>query len=125
MDWSGIRYFTAAELACRCGCGRADMDPGFMAWLDGVRRDCGFPLAVSSGFRCERHNTRLGGGWAHPAGVAVDIRADRAAALTLIGVACRHNVAGLGVAQQGEGRFIHLDRYPGSARAPRPTVWSY
>ena len=32
---------------------------------------------------------------------------------------------GIGIAQKGEGRFIHIDDIPNSPDRPRPWIWSY
>jgi hypothetical protein len=32
---------------------------------------------------------------------------------------------GIGIAQKGEGRYVHLDDLPSVEGQPRPTLWSY
>ena len=49
------QYFTMEELTCRCGCGRMEMDNDFMVSLVAIRREVGFALSVTSGFRCGNH----------------------------------------------------------------------
>lgn len=48
-------FFTREEFACKCGCGTNEIDPVFVGQLDELRRRCGFPLGVTSGYRCENH----------------------------------------------------------------------
>jgi len=124
MDWSRWPNFGRNEFVCRCGCGRADMDPAFMDWLQKVRTACGFPFRVTSGYRCTEHNARVNGGPAHPSGRAADIAVQGEHAMILMREALIRSVAGLGVQQKGIGRFIHLDRYDGPSAA-RPTMWDY
>lgn len=124
-------YFTNKELACKCGvCGRgeADMSPSFMAKLEAIREECGFPLPVTSGFRCQAHNAKVSGTGLHgphTTGHAVDIRIDRAQAHKFLGTALRYGMTGVGVSQKGRARFIHVDDLTESDGFPRPTIWSY
>ena len=48
--------FSVNEMACRCGCGTAEMDPEFMRMLQELRDQMQGPLRVSSGRRCDHHN---------------------------------------------------------------------
>ena len=48
--------FSFHEMACKCGCGRHEMDGEFMRMLQTLRDEMQGPLRVSSGFRCEDHN---------------------------------------------------------------------
>lgn len=123
--WEDFPNFGRHEFVCHCGCGRADMDAGFMATLQRLRTSLGFPFVISSGYRCPEHNARLGGGPAHPEGRAADIRIAGAQALILVQAATEFT--GVGVKQTGPhgSRFIHLDTLPQSPRAPRPWIWSY
>lgn len=119
------RYFSKAELSCRCGCGQAKMDPDFMMWLEKLRETCGFPFPVSSAYRCPAHNSKVsstGENGPHTTGKAIDIVVQGARAHILIRQAMNMGVSGLGVHQRGTGRFIHLDLI---TEGPRPNVWSY
>jgi uncharacterized protein YcbK (DUF882 family) len=62
---------------------------------------------------------------AHASGHAIDIsvRGDRAH--RLIEVALKYGMTGIGVAQKGGSRFIHMDDLTAENGFPRPTVWSY
>ena len=56
INWSHYPNFTEAEFACQCGCGKADMDHGFISKLQQVRTAIDKPMRITSGFRCEIHN---------------------------------------------------------------------
>ncbi|MBL8805907.1 MAG: hypothetical protein JNN22_03590 [Rhodospirillales bacterium] len=125
--WSSP-YFTEAELRCKCGCGRSDMDPEFMSRLDTLRAQWGRGITPTSAFRCENHpdereKTTVG---AHRQGRAVDIPVNGPDAFRLIQLALASGFTGIGVSQRvGKPRFIHLDDAPAADGQPRPTCWSY
>ena len=48
--------FSVNKMACRCGCGTAEMDPEFMRMLQELRDQMQGPLRVSRGRRCNHHN---------------------------------------------------------------------
>lgn len=50
-----FRYFVREDFACRCGCGRNEIPDSFIHDVDELREACGFPLVVTSGWRCENH----------------------------------------------------------------------
>lgn len=117
------RYFTLAEFACK-HCKANEMTLGFITKIDALRRDVGFALPVSSGYRCPEHNARVsstGRTGPHTTGRAVDFAVQGEQAHILILVALKSGFTGLGVQQKGGGRFIHLD----DLSTGRPTVWSY
>jgi uncharacterized protein YcbK (DUF882 family) len=102
------------------------MDDAFLASLDTLRERCGFPLIVSSGYRCPEYNERVsetGSDGPHTHGVAVDFAVSRLQAYTLLRAALDMGFKGIGVKQKGErgARFIHLDMMVDL----RPNVWSY
>lgn len=78
--WSGIRYFTRAEFACKCGkfCDgyphaiRRDL----VELADSARDYFGKPAIVVSGLRCKQHNANVGGvsNSQHMYGEAVDLK---------------------------------------------------
>ena len=120
--------FSYEEMACS-HCGKNEMDHLLMAGLQQIRRAKG-PLMVSSGYRCPDHpveavKEKPG---AHTFGKAVDLAVQGAKALSIIKLALEYGMTGIGVAQQGGGRFIHLDMMnhtDDGGRLPRPTIWSY
>jgi len=125
------RYFTREEVGCKCGCTYDEhlhptggMDAEFMGSLDELRHDCGFPLPVTSGFRCRRHDERVGsssmpGGGPHTTGRAVDIRiTDAGKRDRLVALSRRYGFVGIGVARG----FVHLDM---CYERNRPALWVY
>lgn len=116
-------YFSDKELACQ-HCGENKFDPIFLATLNSIREELGFPLPVTSGYRCSNHPIEVAKSTpgAHAQGKAVDVAVSRAQAFSLIKVSLEHGITGLGVAQKGSGRFIHLDM---ASNITRPAIWSY
>lgn len=122
MDWP---YFSRDELKCKCGCGRMEMQDSFMQKIVDMRREEGFPLVVTSAYRCPEHNDRVsstGLSGPHTTGRAIDIAISRNEAYRLLDAAYRYRMAGIGISQKGDNRFIHLDDL---TTLPRPTIWSY
>lgn len=121
-----MAYFSDKELRCKCGCGQVGIQDDFRAMLEELRERCGFPILVSSGFRCHSYNKRFGGTPAHEKGLAVDLIVSGARAHKVLTEALAMGFTGIGVAQKGDraARFIHLDMLP-VALYPRPAIWSY
>lgn len=121
--------FHALEFECKCGCGRNDIRPEFVAKLNELGAAYGpEPLTVSSGYRCPGHNQRVstsGPRGPHTTGQAADLLVDRKNAHRLLGLAMAMGFTGVGVKQHGGSRFLHLDTLPDAPGQPRPTVWSY
>ncbi|MGB2464774.1 MAG: YcbK family protein [Candidatus Puniceispirillaceae bacterium] len=115
--------FSAQEMACKCGCNRADMKQAFMNRLQSIRDQYG-PMIITSGFRCENHpaeKSKKNPG-AHAQGRAADIAVDNATqASKLHQFGNQIGMLGVGIAtKQG---FIHLD--DGHDHAVRPATWGY
>ena len=123
-----LKHFSAAEFACRC-CGQQGVDPELALMLDELRERCGFPIVISSAYRCSAHNKSVGGAplSAHVEGYAVDIRCFGGNAHKVLEVAMEMGFLGIGIKQTGpnEKRFIHVDIAPNSMTRIRPAVWSY
>ena len=118
-----MSYFSEKELSCS-HCGENKFDPLFLATLNTIREELGFPMPITSGYRCPNHPIEVAKSipGSHAQGKAVDVAVSRAQAFELIKVSLKHEVIGLGVAQKGSGRFIHLDM---ASNKTRPTIWSY
>ena len=121
-----FKYFTDDELKCQ-HCGVEGIDGYFMAKIDNLREELGFPFPVTSGYRCPEHpiEARKKAPGAHTTGQAVDIGVSGNEAYMLIEAAIRDNFTGIGINQKGDSRFIHLDIIPHSSSSPRPWIWSY
>jgi len=120
-----LGHFTDAELACH-HCGKEGIKPEFLAVLEAIRENCGFPMPITSGYRCDFHPVEAKKGvehhGAHQQGRAVDVAVSREQAYLVIAAALKHGITGIGVEQKGDQRFLHLDM---ALTLPRPMVWSY
>lgn len=67
-------YFGQNEFKCECGCG-GDVGQEIKDLANRVREMYGYPLVISSGFRCEYQNEKDGGVWNsnHKIGQAADM----------------------------------------------------
>lgn len=114
-------HFTLEELRCS-HCGETKMDNEFMKKLVLIRKLCGFPLRITSGYRCPDHPIEKAKGHhrgPHATGKAVDIAISGENAITFLKHALEHGMTGIGVNQRSaQVRFIHVDQL-----APR--IWSY
>lgn len=54
-------HFYRREFACKCGCGKDDVDPKLVQLCETIRQAAGVPVRVNSGCRCEKHNKKVGG----------------------------------------------------------------
>ena len=69
-----LKNFKLSEFNCKC-CGKNEMQQIMLDRLQALRDIWGNPMIVSSGYRCEAHNKKIGGAKnsAHKLGMAVDI----------------------------------------------------
>ena len=111
--WSGIRHFTRGEFACKCGsyCDGypAEMDRTLVQTADRLRKHFGAPVLVSSGLRCSRHNTAVGGvsNSRHLSGKAMDFCvAGKTAAAVLEFVQQQPQIR---YAYSIDGNYVHMD----------------
>lgn len=124
MTW---KYFQLENFACH-HCGANLIDPAFVDQLEALREAVGFPLIVSSGYRCPAYNVMVsttGEAGPHTTGHAVDFKVDREKAYLVLKKALEMGFTGIGVSQKGLSRFLHLDNIPTAEGVPRPTIWSY
>jgi uncharacterized protein YcbK (DUF882 family) len=103
------------------------MREDFITKLDAMRNVLGFPLIVTSGYRCPEHNSRVsntGMYGPHTSGRAVDFLVAGEKALRLLQVASNRSFTGIGINQKGDHtkRFIHLDDL---GQGQRPWIWTY
>lgn len=122
------QYFSQKELECPC-CGQAHMADSFMGKLDALRADYGYPMILTSAFRCSAHNRKIGGAQRSPhlAGRAVDVLVKGERAFDILALAAHYGFTGIGIQQKGDHatRFIHLDDLIDEPGTPRPWVWTY
>lgn len=111
-DWTDFKYFKELEFKCH-HCDKCEMDYDFVEKLDTVRSIVGFPLRVSSGYRCPEHNMAVsdtGPNGPHTTGKAADILLHGQQARDFLTIAVKF-FPGIGVKQKGihTTRFIHVD----------------
>lgn len=84
-----FQFFRMEEFACRCGCGRNEINPEFVAILDKMRTTYyDRQLVVTSGFRCLKSDRALGGKGNHPTGEAADLLVSKGADMYEFAQAC-------------------------------------
>ena len=127
IDWDDYPNFSPKEFQCSC-CGEVDMDADFMFALQAIRSDYGKPMTITSGYRCENHpveakkqTTTIS---PHRTGKAADIGCRGTDAYEILNLALAYGATGIGIAQKGDGRFLHIDTLDGEDRL-RPWIWSY
>ncbi len=67
--------FSREEFACKCGCGFSTVDIELLEVLELVRGKFKQPITITSGCRCDTHNTAVSGSYGskHKQGIAADI----------------------------------------------------
>tara|TARA_R100001086_G_scaffold91050_1_gene45039 strand:+ start:688 stop:1062 length:375 start_codon:yes stop_codon:yes gene_type:complete len=120
------KYFKESEFVCS-HTGEVAMQQSFLDSLNVLRETFGKPITITSGYRHPTHpiEAKKKTPGAHTTGQAVDIGVSRGDAYKLLLIALNAGYTGIGIAQKGNGRFIHLDTLTGSRERPRPTIWSY
>ena len=70
------KHFSRSEFECQCGCGGNTVDVELLRVLEDVRTYFDKPIVINSGFRCDSHNTAVGGSKLsqHTRGKAADFR---------------------------------------------------
>lgn len=115
------KYFTDAELACKCDrcAGQNNVGPGIAPRLyevlDAIREAVGEPVYITSGYRCPEHNAEVGGvpDSQHVQGTAADIICEGIFVPVLASIAARAGADGIGE-YLGQG-FVHVDVRDGGA----------
>ena len=109
-----MNYFEDHELECKCGCGRNNFEPHFLALLNEARAMCAFPWVVTSACRCRFHNSLVGGSHtsSHITGCAIDIAcSDSTTRYHIINRAMQVGINRMGISET----FIHMDFDPDKA----------
>jgi len=125
MSWESP-YFTSEEMKCS-HTGLEKMDTKFMEMLTELRVAYAKPMRVTSAYRDATHpiEAKKATPGAHATGKAADIAVERGEAYEVLKLALEIGFTGIGVAQKGSGRFLHLDICNSDDGMIRPTVWSY
>lgn len=110
--WSGLRFFTREEFACRCGrCGGfpAEMEEALLRKAEQLRAHFAAPVRVTSGVRCQSHNAAVGGvaNSRHLTGKAMDFSVDGQTAEAVL--AWLSGQDGIRYAYAIDSRHVHMD----------------
>ncbi|MBQ7220814.1 MAG: hypothetical protein IJS28_07535 [Synergistaceae bacterium] len=75
------KNFKVSEFACK-HCGENKIDQKVIDIAQALRDELGVPVRVNSGYRCEKHNAKVGGvkGSFHTKGLAADLSCELGAA---------------------------------------------
>jgi zinc D-Ala-D-Ala carboxypeptidase len=97
------------------------MQPNFLELLEKARVLAAIPFKISSGFRCFKNNSKVGGvsDSAHQRGLATDIAAIQSSTRAkIVQAAILAGFQRIGIDQ----RFVHLDM---DLEKPYPVIWLY
>ena len=118
-QWNLYPNFKKEEFDCK-HTGRNGMQQDFMEMLDELRRICGFPFIITSGYRDPSHPaeaSKVTKGGQHTLGRAADIGVSNGAdRRILVENAIKLGFNGIGVAKG----FVHVDN-----RTTTPVMWTY
>lgn len=126
------KNFRVSEFACHghgC-CSVVQIDDKLVEILQNIRDHFGKRVTVSSGYRCEKHNKRVGGATAsrHAKGMAADIVVQGVKPAEVAKYAESIGVLGIGLYETAkDGYFVHVDTrtyksfWYGQAQAHRST----
>lgn len=101
-------HFRARELMCPC-CRWCEVDAALLTLLESIRKEIGEPIHVTSGYRCAKHNSEVGGARnsRHLYGQAADIWADDTSPEEIYNMACTLMPGYGGVIKYKT--FVHVD----------------
>lgn len=115
------KYFSESEFHCN-GVNCFDkMNHDLLAKLDIAREMCGFPFKITSSWRSEEHNAKIGGvkSSAHLSGNAVDLSCKNATTrMYMIEALLTAGFNRIGVSKN----FIHVDV---DEELPQNVMWTY
>ena len=105
--------FSRAEFACKCGCGKDDINPTLVSLLQEIRDHFDQPVKIVSGVRCPQRNNRVGGARKsqHLLGNAADIVIDGIKPKDVAAIANTFMTHFGGI--KAYPRFTHIDVRPG------------
>jgi len=97
------------------------MNETFVRLLEIMRISLGGPMVITSGYRCQKHNAKIGGApnSAHLRGLAADIAIPNDDyRYSLLKIAMLFDIPRIGIGKT----FIHLDI---DRSLPHPRIWVY
>ncbi len=117
-------HFSRSEFACKCNCGADGISEELVSKLEMVRLMYGKPIHITSGVRCEKHNSSSAvqglKSSTHLDGYAADIAVSGCFQRDQLAGFLRTHFNRMGIAKT----FIHVDvadRYG----KPSPCLWVY
>jgi len=111
-DFQLSKYFNLKEFECPC-CHRVMLSDELLIQLAILRNDIGVPIIITSGFRCDSYNEKVGGvpGSYHKQGMAADVTIQNGKLTELYFLAKELKFTGIGT--YWKRYFLHLDIRPG------------
>lgn len=119
-------HFSSTEFDCSCNystCAKTLISDSLIHMLEQLRTAVGTPIHINSGYRCERHNAKIGGEphSQHVLGKAADIsRSDKAlwseSERLFAEEVCKNGGLGLYSTPGGRYLFFHIDCRGGVVR---------
>ena len=105
------KHFNLSEFACPC-CNLVMLHPKLLAKLGELRNTLERPVYVTSGYRCFKHNQKVGGvvNSYHCIGLAADIKLKDINLITLLEICENIDFNGIGFYEKKN--FLHLDVRP-------------
>ena len=117
-----MKYFDISEFDSPDVAGSGEyMDKEFLSKLDQARSLCDIPFVITSGYRTEDHNRKVGGvsDSSHKKGLAADIACTNSAARHIIVTALlKVGLNRIGIADT----FIHVDK---DSSKVANVIWTY
>lgn len=124
--------FNSTEFDCHGSgcCSQTLINETLVEYLQKIREHFGKPITITSGYRCETHNKRIGGatGSRHSKGDAADIVVSGVSSREVAKYAESIGVKGIGLYETAtDGYFTHIDTrttksfWYGQAESPRTT----
>jgi len=113
-----FKYFSRDEFKCS-ETGNNEIQDEFVHALDKLRESCGFPFAITSGYRDPSHSVEAKKEKAgqHTLGIAADIAVSGGSQrFIIVSNALELGFSGIGVART----FVHVD-----IRTSQPVLWCY
>ena len=122
IEWANFKH---EEFACPC-CNKQNIHHSFVDRLQRLRNTYGKPMQITSGFRCQEYDEKLGGKKAHQSGHAADMLIPGSDIYHFLNLAYQHGFTGIGVKAHGDVRFVHLDDLQHAEWTDkRPFFWTY
>jgi len=123
---TGTPNFSLTEFGCSCGCGENKVKIDLLEALQEVREELDQPMAITSGYRCEKHNLAVGGvstsshvqGWAADIAVPSSFYAYR----ILEALFKTKKFQRIGYGKMGGQLVLHVDIDPNK---PPHVLWGY